>query len=222
MSGDYRIRIGPWVAARLAANPMAFKIPSNDLEIFIVRDFLTPAECAAIVKLIDAERVPSQLLAPTTDPEFRTSESCNMDARAPIVRQIERKLSDLTGINSLHGETMQGQRYAVGQQFKAHHDFFHTDQPYWEEMKRTGGQRTWTAMIFLNEPGGGGETFFAKAGVKVTPRAGNLLAWNNLDAIGEPNSYSLHQGMPVTEGVKYIITKWHRERPWGQSNAPTY
>ena len=56
----------------------------------------------------------------------------------------------------------------------------------------------------------------------MTPRAGNLLAWNNLDAIGEPNSYSLHQGMPVTEGVKYIITKWHRERPWGQSNAPTY
>ena len=52
--------------------------------------------------------------------------------------------------------------------------------------------------------------------------AGNLLVWNNLDAIGEPNHYSLHQGMPVTAGGKYIITKWHRERPWIYSGEPTY
>ena len=37
--------------------------------------------------------------------------------------------------------------------------------------QRSGGQRTWTAMVFLNEPEGGGQTFFEKAGVKVTPRA---------------------------------------------------
>ena len=36
-----------------------------------------------------------------------------------------------------------------------------------------------------------------------------------MDAIGEPNHFSLHQGMPVTAGTKYIITKWYRERPWG-------
>jgi prolyl 4-hydroxylase len=219
---DYKIAIGPWVGHRLAANPMAFKVPSNDLDIFIVRDFLSQPECAALIALIDQERIPSQLLAPTTDPEFRTSESCNLDPRTPIVIQIERKLTGLLGIEPLHGETIQGQRYAVGQQFKAHHDFFHTDQPYWPEMEKSGGQRTWTAMMFLNEPEGGGETFFPNAGVKVTPRAGNLLAWNNLNGIGEPNSFSLHQGMPVTGGTKYIITKWHRERPWGYSNAPTY
>ena len=53
-------------------------------------------------------------------------------------------------------------------------------------------------------------------------RPGNLLAWNNLDAIGEPNFHSIHQGMPVAAGVKYIITKWHRERPWLPSDMPTY
>lgn len=222
MSVDYKIAIGPWVGRRLAANPMAFKVPSTDLDIFIVRDFLTGAECAAMMALIDKERIPSQLLAPTSDPEFRTSESCNLDPRTPIVIQVEQKLTTLLGIEPAHGETIQGQRYAVGQQFKAHHDFFHTDQPYWPEMAKSGGQRTWTAMMFLNEPGGGGETFFPSAGVKVTPRAGNLLAWNNLNGIGEPNSFSLHQGMPVAAGTKYVITKWHRERPWGYSNAPTY
>jgi len=31
---------------------------------------------------------------------------------------------------------------------------------------------------------------------------------------GELNDFSLHQGMPVEAGVKYVLTKWYRERPW--------
>jgi prolyl 4-hydroxylase len=222
MSVDYKIRIGASVKERLARNSSAFKIPSNDLDIYVVRDFLTPGECGKLVERIDTQRIPSQLLAPTDDPEFRTSESCNLDPTDPVVKSVEAKLTDLLGINPLHGETIQGQRYAVGQQFKAHHDFFYRDQPYWEAMEKSGGQRTWTAMIFLNEPEGGGQTFFEKAAIKVAPRAGNLLAWNNMDVIGEPNPFSLHQGLPVTAGVKYIVTKWHRERPWGHSSVPSY
>lgn len=130
------------------------------------------------------------------------------------MQSIEDKLTSLIGIDPAHGETIQGQRYAVGQQFKPHHDFFYPDQPYWEEQNASGGQRTWTAMIFLNQPEAGGQTCFEKAGVRVTPRAGNLLAWNNLDDAGDPNDISLHQGMPVQAGTKYIITKWYRERPW--------
>ena len=219
---DYKIRIGTEVRERLLATPAALKIPSNDLDIFIVREFLNEAECGKLIEMIDASRIPSQLLAPTADPEFRTSESCNLDPTNAFVRSIEAKITALLGIDPFHAETMQGQRYAVGQQFKAHHDYFHYDQPYWQEMKKSGGQRTWTAMIFLNEPESGGETAFPEAALKVAPRAGNLLAWNNMDRLGQPNPYSLHQGMPVTGGVKYIITKWHREGVWGYSNTPTY
>ena len=101
-----------------------------------------------------------------------------------MVEAIEAKIHGVMGIDPLLSETIQGQRYAVGQQFKPHHDFFHVEADYWPEMARTGGQRTWTAMVFLNEPDGGGETFFEKAGVRVTPRRGNMLAWNNLDERG--------------------------------------
>jgi prolyl 4-hydroxylase len=81
-------------------------------------------------------------------------------------------------------------------------------------MEAAGGQRTWTVMMFLNDVEAGGHTYFPNANVKITPRQGNLLAWNNLDKNGDPNPFSLHQGMPVEAGVKYIITKWYRERPW--------
>lgn len=212
----YRVKIGPWVRYRLERAPGATRLPAADLDIFLVRDFLSSRECAGLIRMIDAERQPSTVLGPypNDDPDYRTSESCNLDAGNPLVKAVERKIAALTGIDPAHGEAIQGQRYAPGQQFKAHHDFFYTDQPYWPEQERTGGQRTWTAMMFLNAPEAGGQTFFPKANVRISPRAGNLLAWNNLDAAGEPNMASLHQGLPVEAGVKYIITKWYRERPW--------
>jgi prolyl 4-hydroxylase len=89
-------------------------------------------------------------------------------------------------------------------------------------MMRCGGQRTWTAMVFLNDVEGGGETNFPHAAAKVTPRRGNLLCWNNMDAIGQPNTYAMHQGCPVTAGTKYIITKWYRERPWAYTDVQAY
>src|SRR5690606_20897227 len=146
--------------------------------------------------------------------DFRTSDSCNFDPRHPLVQTVEAKIAAATGIDPRHGETMQGQRYAPGQQFKPHHDYFHTDQPYWPAEEQRGGQRTWTAMIYLSVPEKGGETEFPVAGVRLAPRLGTLVAWRNLEADGQPNPATLHHGMPVEAGMKYVVTKWYRERHW--------
>ena len=218
---SYRADIGIFVRERLLRTPNALKIPAVGLDLFVVRDFLTKEECDEVIARIDEDRIPSGLLAPSADPEFRTSESCNLRISDPVNQRVQQKIDSLTGIEPSHGETIQGQRYAVGQQFKEHHDFFYTSESYWPEQEKIGGQRTWTAMVFLNEPEAGGQTWFTKANVRVTPRTGNLLAWNNLDQYGQPNPYSLHTGMPVGAGVKYVITKWYRERPWGyQPGSP--
>lgn len=214
-SAIYRMHIGATVKDRLLRTPGVIQIPAQGFDIFVLRDFLRKEECDELIGLIDADRQPSGLLADEPDPEFRTSESCNLRLTDRINLAVEQRLDRLTGIEHSHGETIQGQRYAVGQQFKAHHDFFYASEPYWPEQEKSGGQRTWTGMMFLNEPEAGGQTYFPKVNVRVTPRTGNLLIWNNLDEYGEPNPYSLHQGMPVEAGVKYVITKWYRERPWG-------
>ena len=215
MASSYRVQIGAFVKARLQATQNVFKVPASGLDLFVARSFLPPEDCAALIRRIDADRVPSQVLADEPDPEFRTSETCNLRPSDPLTRRVEARIERLMGIDPAHGETIQGQRYAPGQQFKPHHDFFYTSEPYWAEMEKVGGQRTWTVMIFLNEPEAGGQTSFPKAKVRIAPKAGNLLAWNNLGADGEPNDMSLHEGSPVEAGTKYIITKWYRERPWG-------
>jgi prolyl 4-hydroxylase len=220
---DYRITLGAYVNSRLQVNPKAFRIPCNNvLDIYIVRDLLDARDCREMVELIDADNEPSKLLSYNGDPEFRTSHSCNVDPSNETVKRVEGKITGLMGIDGTHGETIQGQRYLEGQQFKPHFDFFHQTEAYWDEMVRTGGQRTWTAMVFLNDVEEGGETHFQNAAVKVTPKRGNMLCWNNMDGIGQPNNYAMHQGMPVKAGSKYIITKWYRERPWAFTDVPTY
>ena len=211
-----RSEIGRTVRARLLANPAVTLVPAQGFELFVSRGFLGAADCEALIRRIDADRAPSGIVGEHPDPEYRTSETCNLDPAAPLTKRVEARIAALTGLDPAFGETIQGQRYAPGQQFKAHHDFFHEGKPGWEEQDKVGGQRTWTAMIFLNAPEAGGQTFFPEAKLRIAPRPGTLLAWNNLTAAGEGNALSLHQGMPVEAGTKYIITKWYRERRWGR------
>jgi prolyl 4-hydroxylase len=70
-------------------------------------------------------------------------------------------------------------------------------------------------MVYLNEPAAGGATRFKSIDKIVKPETGKLLAWNNKSADGTQNPATLHHGMKVRAGTKYIITKWFRERPWG-------
>jgi prolyl 4-hydroxylase len=209
-----RAQLGMAVTARLEANPAVRRIKVPLADVFFSNDFLSADECAQLRELVDQNRRPSTLLIAAKDPNFRTSESCDMDRFSPLVQPIDERIAALLGIDPPHGETMQGQRYAPGQQFRAHHDYFHESQPYWPRMEAEGGQRTWTAMIYLNAVEDGGATWFPQAGIKVPPKPGMLLAWNNMKADGSPNPATLHEGMAVVEGTKYIVTKWFRERVW--------
>ncbi len=214
MSAERLAEIGRTAVARLERHPGVQLVSGVGLDLYVYQDFLSPAECAALITMIDYDRVPSTVLSATADQAFRTSESCNLDRWHPLVDTIDRRICTLLGIKARHGETLQGQRYTAGQLFKAHHDWFNTGEDYWPAIKAKGGQRSWTAMIYLDQPAGGGETWFSAAGLKVLPRTAMLLAWNNMDPHGDPNGQTLHESLPVTAGIKNIVTKWFRERPW--------
>jgi prolyl 4-hydroxylase len=117
-------------------------------------------------------------------------------------------------------EPIQGQRYAPGQEFKPHTDTFEPGGYDFLLHTSERGQRTWTAMIYLNQPEDGGATRFKAIGKTVQPETGKLLAWNNLLPDGRPNPATLHQGMKVRRGTKYVVTKWFRERISGGGSDP--
>jgi len=217
-----RAREARKVTARIEANPGIRRAPPQGAQIYLFQNYLTPEECDMLIAMIDNDRRPSTLLAQTSDAEFRTSDSCDMNRWDPNVRAVDERIAALLGIEPEYGETMQGQRYAPGQQFKAHFDWFHDTEAYWEAMEKAGGQRTWTAMIYLNDVEEGGATWFPTAGIRVAPKRGLLLLWNNMNPDGTPNQQTLHEGMRVIAGTKYIITKWFRERHWLKTEFRSY
>ena len=206
--------IGGKVRARLAANKAALRIPVDQAELWLVENFFDPVECGRLMSLIDQVARPSPIYDADNLPGFRTSYSGDFDPRDPFVRKIERRIDRLLDIHPTYGENLQGQRYQEGQEFKAHEDWFPTGSPHWAHEKNRGGQRSFTAMAYLNPVAAGGATDFPRLGIAVDPRPGMLLVWNNADKDGAPNPWTLHAGLPVERGVKYVITKWYRAGRW--------
>lgn len=203
------------ITARLAAQPGIQKVPSPKLTLFIKRGFLDSETCARICAMIDIARRPSTVSDYNGDNAFRTSETCDLPANDPLVGEIDARIADITGLDPLHGEPIQGQRYAVGQEFKAHTDYFEPQGIDFEKFCGVAGNRTWTAMIYLNEPEAGGATRFKAVDKTIQPETGKLVCWNNRRPDNSLNPSTIHHGMKVRAGTKYVITKWFRERPWG-------
>jgi prolyl 4-hydroxylase len=201
--------VGP--AEKLSSTAGIQRVPSRELELFIVRNFLDEATCKALMERIDERRRPSTIVDDTGIANYRTSETCDLDSSDPLVADVDAKFSALLGIDPLHGEPLQGQRYAPGQEFKPHTDTFNPGGYDFYVETANRGQRTWTAMVYLNEPDDGGATRFKLINKTVQPERGKLLAWNNLLPDGNPNHATLHQGMKVRKGTKYVLTKWYRE-----------
>lgn len=208
------------LALRLAATPAVQRVPTPKAEIFQQRRFVSQPLAAALTALIDEGRRPSTIADDNGDAAFRTSETCDLPLHLPAVQEIETLLDALSGIDPAYGEPLQGQRYAEGQEFKPHTDYFTPGGRDYDKYCALSGNRTWTFMAYLNDVEAGGATRFKAIGKTFQPEAGKLLCWNNrLDdgpdgAAGSVNPATIHHGMKVRKGVKYVITKWYREKPW--------
>ena len=212
---DLRAGVGRRIGDNLDATPQLWRLCSDSrqpVQLYVRDNFLDADTCRQMCEKIDEGSYPSPLYDKEKYEDVRTSYSCNLNAYDQLIVEVDERIAELLGIDKAHGEPLQGQRYQEGQRFREHADFFYIDEPYWAEYEPHGGQRTWTAMIYLNEPGAGGATRFKLLDFQVEPKVGRILIWNNMALDGSPNPWTLHEGMPVESGTKYIVTKWYRER----------
>ncbi len=109
-------------------------------------------------------------------------------------------------------EAPQVLHYSVGQQFREHHDFLDPNVAGFAEQLRRFGQRIATVLIYLNDDYAGGETVFPRLGVSYRGRKGDALFFTNVDAAGSGDPLTTHAGMPPTEGEKWVLSQWIRDR----------
>ena len=198
------------------------RLPTPNAQVFTWEDFLSGDDCQKTMELIDQNLKPSTVTGAQgetrthVDTRVRTSSTCTLGLQPdPFVLDLNRRISATLGIHWSYSEAIQGQKYEVGQEFKSHTDYFEPGAAEYLPNTAERGQRTWTFMIYLNSTPEGGETWFPRLEKLFHPKQGMAVIWNNLNADGSVNPYTLHHGMKPRQGEKYIITKWFRERGWG-------
>jgi len=188
------------------------KIDTDKLDLYTLEDALSANDCARLIGLIDHHLRPSNLAYPSDDKAFRTSQTADLCyLKSPVAIGIDNKICRTLGIRPEYSEGIQAQRYDVGQQFKAHWDYYEPGTQVYQRFAAVRGNRTWTFMIYLNEDMDGGATRFTEIDFAVKPKTGMAVIWNNLSPDGSINPATKHCGEPVTRGCKIIITKWFRE-----------
>jgi prolyl 4-hydroxylase len=198
----------------ITKNEKARCIALEPMQLYCIDDLVNKQECQALTQIINQHLAPSIIDIKGNTSNFRTSSTCYLGRmKAGIISVIDQRISDVLGIGTEYGEVSQAQQYQVGQEFKPHHDFFHPGTQAHKDSVLSTGQRTWTAMVYIQNTEQGGGTRFLKLDKTFPPKMGQALFWNNLNTDGSPNLSTLHQGCPVEKGTKLIITKWFRERP---------
>lgn len=126
----------------------------------------------------------------------------------------ERVIAKFAGIKLAFAEPIVVLRYETGQFYQWHYDAIHayTDEIQ-AELERFG-QRSRTAILYLNDDFQGGETEFKAPYIQVKPEAASILVFDNTDQAGKPIPSSLHRGCEVTSGYKWVCTQWFRDKPF--------
>jgi prolyl 4-hydroxylase len=186
-------------------------------KIYSQDNFLTEEECQELIKETDNNLRPSYVSNPedrSLVSDYRTSSSADLDYQnSNIGPKIDIKIAHYLCMDPFLGEGLQIQKYEPGEYYKEHHDYYDLFTEEYSTYTEWMGQRTWTLMIYLNDVEEGGETFFKHLNLKIKPKQGTAVFWNNLWPFGWPNYKTLHEALPPVSGQKYIVTKWFRAWP---------
>ncbi len=180
--------------------------------IVVFENFMSPSECEFLIRMSKPNLKRSSVMTKdgtgTEINEVRTSESCAFPrSDNAFIATLDARAAELCNWPVERGEAYQVLRYQEGEQYKPHYDFFmprpdaHPPGP--------GGQRVGTLIIYLKTPEQGGSTVFPEIGMEIKPSAGSAIFFSYPNLFYARNT--LHAGLPVIAGEKWIATKWFRE-----------
>lgn len=180
-------------------------------------ELLPQALCAHLItkaapKLEQARIVDPNARGQRPDP-MRTNTGMGfsvLDLDLPLILARER-LASFCGVPVGQFEPLNVLHYGVGQQYAPHWDFLDPTSLAHAEAIRTQGQRIKTVLVYLNEGYEGGETGFPELGINFRGRPGEALCFENVGPDGQPDPRTLHAGLPLLRGEKWLLSQWVRD-----------
>ena len=202
----------------LAADPLAF----------VVKDFATPSECDRIIEGATPLLSAALVAGDSAGERSGTSRSAQVAwvPRSPTNPWLAKRVAELVDLPLSHAESLQVVKYQPGGEYKAHFDAFPLESARGRRASVRGatyaGQRRVTAILYLNDVDAGGGTAFhcdTPDQFVVQPKRGQLFVFYNCFEDGQDrHPMSLHAGLPVDAGVKWIANIWWRSCPYQKAS----
>jgi len=186
--------------------------------------FLSTEQCQQIIQFAQQKGLKaSETIGYQLDESIRKSQTCWLSPKQyPLVSSLydcirqSPFLYELIkpSLSSIYMEELQVVCYGVNGYYKKHYDQCETcDASCYQDFIRFKGPRYITILFYLNdgEEYGEGETEFENMKRNYKGKIGDMLLFFNLDASQRYiHPKSLHQGLPLTHGHKWIANLWIR------------
>ena len=179
---------------------------------WVMDDVISKDDCQQLIDLGKPSLEPSKTLEQTQD-NFRKSSHTFLfyNNGNETVDNVFEIITNMIQVPLENCEGMQLVHYKPGQFYKPHWDYFDTSSDIHIEETRRGGQRTWTAFLYLNDVKEGGTTNFPNINMEVKPKIGRIVYWlNTLN--GNTIEDSLHEAKPPIDCEKWGANIWVREK----------
>jgi prolyl 4-hydroxylase len=183
-----------------------------------IDSLLSADECRLLMIAARPRLSHSHTLDPQTGAKsfnsIRTSQDASFDPLQEdlALRLVQARMATAAGVELVFAEPLIVLRYAPGEQYHPHRDYL--PSAALAGNRPQAGDRAGTICAYLNDVEAGGETVFPAAGVTIAPTAGSAIAFANLLPDGSPDPDSLHAGLPVERGEKWLATLWIRQGPY--------
>jgi prolyl 4-hydroxylase len=185
--------------------------PSQFIEPSIHPNFITKEDADYILEMAEYNYEDSIIVSYKAD-GIRKSQTYWLDKDDPIAKKIITKVCAIDGYSIEQSEDIQVVKYEPNGYYKEHHDSCCDNNEICRKFNKDG-PRVLTMIIYLNNDFEGGETKFPNIDKKYTPEKYSGLLFYPMNKNGDKcHDNSLHAGMPVTSGQKYIANVWIREK----------
>ncbi len=193
---------------RLNADPL--------VEIF--EDIYSAEECEFIIALgephLNASMTLSDHAPVLSHSEYRSSSDHSFYTFQEDfgLRWLQWRMLELLGVPMHQAEHLSLLRYLPGEQYQPHRDYLPPNLVRKVHGLQEPGQRVHTVFCYLADVAEGGETEFPMYDLRISPRRGRVVHFLNVLPDGSPDPRTLHAGLPVKSGVKWLATLWTRQR----------
>jgi hypothetical protein len=200
------------------ARAPAFAVACQAPRIAMAEGLLSSEECRYVIAMGMPHLAPAQVVDPATgeriaNPLLTAQQVSFVPALEDFaLRLLQWRMASAMGTGLINAEPLSLLRYAPGEQYRPHRDDLAPE--ILAAYQPGAGQRSATVWCYLNDVDAGGETVFPVSGGVIAPAAGRAVGLLNLDAAGQPDPDTLHAGLPVERGEKWLATLWFRERAY--------